>query len=248
VIDERIAERRKGVREQRRRSRLRRTVAIVVAVVVVVALVVVERSALVGLEEIRVTGVERLDAEEVREATQLRLGTSTLRLRLGRVEERVTALPEVHAARARRVDPLTVLVEVVERRPSLVVQGDGERVLLDREGVVLARGGQPGLPRIVLDEAPPGPGATAADDPALANAVRGWRGLTGPLRAQVVRYLARGPDDLVLRLDSGIDVRIGRADRLDEKVRAMGVILEDLGDADISEIDVRAPSAPFVVD
>jgi cell division septal protein FtsQ len=248
VIDERIAERRKGVREERRRSRLRRTVTVVVTVVVVAALVAVERSALVGLEEIRVTGVERLDAEEIREATQLQLGTSTLRLRLGRVEERVRELPEVREARARRVDPLTVVVEVVERRPSLVVQGDGERVLLDREGVVLARGRQQGLPRIVLDQAPPGPGGTVADDPALANAVRAWRGLSGPLRAQVVRYLARGPDDLVLRLESGIDVRIGRADRLDEKVRAMGVILEDLGDASISEIDVRAPSAPFVVD
>jgi cell division protein FtsQ len=248
VIDDRIAERRKGVREERRRARLRRTLAIVIGVVVVVALVVVERSALVGLEEIHVTGVERLDEEEVREATGLELGTSTLRLRLGRVEERVASLPAVREADARRLDPLTVLIEVVERRPSLVVQGDGERVLLDREGVVLDTGGQAGLPRIVLNDAPPEPGESAEDDPALANAVRAWRGLSGPLRSQVDRYLADGPEDLVLRLESGVDVRIGRADRLDEKVRAMGVILEDIGEADISEIDVRAPSAPFVVD
>jgi cell division protein FtsQ len=248
VIDDRIAERRKGVREERRRARLRRTLAIVIAGVIVVALVVVERSALVGLEEIHVAGVERLDEEEVREATGLELGTSTLRLRLGRVEERVAALPAVREVDARRLDPLTVLVEVVERRPSLVVQGDGERVLLDRDGVVLDAGGQAGLPRIVLRDAPPEPGASAEDDPALENAFRAWRGLSGPLRSQVERYLANGPEDLVLRLESGIDVRIGRADRLDEKVRAMGVILEDIGDANISEIDVRAPSAPFVVD
>jgi cell division protein FtsQ len=248
VIDDRIAERRKGVREERRRGRLRRTLVVVLAVVVVVALVVVERSALVGLEEIHVAGVERLDEQEVREATGLELGTSTLRLRLGRVEERVAELPAVREVDARRLDPLTVLVEVVERRPSLVVQGDGERVLLDREGVVLDTGGQAGLPRVVLGDAPPAPGESADDDPALANAVRAWQGLSGPLRAQVDRYLADGPEDLVLRLESGVDVRIGRADRLDEKVRAMGVILEDIGEADISEIDVRAPSAPFVVD
>jgi cell division protein FtsQ len=248
VIDDRIAERRKGVREERRRARLRRTLAVVFAVVVVVALVVVERSALVGLEEIHVAGVERLGEEEVREATGLELGTSTLRLRLGRVEERVASLPAVREVDARRLDPLTVLVEVVERRPSLVVQGGGERVLLDRDGVVLDTGGQAGLPRIVLEEAPPQPGESAEDDPALANAVRAWRGLSGPLRSRVERYQADGPEDLVLRLHSGVDVRIGRADRLDEKVRAMGVILEDVGEADISEIDVRAPSAPFVVD
>jgi cell division protein FtsQ len=247
VIDDRIAERRRSVREERRRGRLRRTILVAVAVVLLVVLVLVERSALVGLEEIQVSGVERLDADEVREATGLELGTSTLRVRLARVEERVEELALVRDARARRLDPLTVAVEVVERRPSMVVEGEGDRVLLDRDGVVMAAGGQSGLPRIVLDSSPPGPGGAVDDDPALANAYRAWRGLTGPLRAQVVRYVAAGPDDLVLRLESGIDVRLGRADRLDEKARALGVILEDLGEADIAEIDVRAPSAPVVV-
>jgi hypothetical protein len=63
----------------------------------------------------------------------------------------------------------------------------------------------------------------------------------------VVRYDAAGVDDLVLRLESGIAVRFGRAHRIDEKVRALGVILEDIDDAEISEIDVRAPSSPVVV-
>ena len=247
MIDERIAQRRRGVREERRRARLRRTLVVSGVLVLLLALVAVERSALVGLEEIRVTGVDRLSEDEVRAATELELGTSTLRLRLGRVEDRVTRLPVVRAAEARRLDPLTVLIEVEERRPSLVVQGAGERVLLDREGVVMAGGGQAGLPRILLDEAPPAPGGGVADDPALANAFRAWRGLTGPLRARVQRYEAAGPDELVLRLDSGLAVRFGRVDRIEEKARALGVILEDVGEAEISEIDVRAPSAPVVV-
>jgi cell division protein FtsQ len=247
VIDDRIAERRRSVRDERRRWRLRRTILTVLAVAVVIVLVLIERSALVGLEEIRVTGTERLDPDDVVAATELELGTSTLRLRLSRVEERVEQLAPVRDASARRVDPLTVLVEVAERRPSLVVEGDGDQVLVDREGVVLATGEQEGLPRVVLDDTPPRPGGEVADDPALANAYRAWRGLTGPLRAQVERYVAGGPDDLVLRLESGIDVRVGRADRLDEKGRALGVILEDVGDAQIAEIDVRAPSAPVVI-
>lgn len=247
MIDDRIAERRRGVRDERRRARLRRTLLVVAAVLVVVVLVLVERSALVGLEEIRVAGTERLEAEEVREATGLQLGTSTLRLRLARVEQRVEELPLVREVDARRVDPLTVQVEVVERRPSLVADGDGDRALIDAHGVVMASGGQEGLPRIVLDESPPEPGAGVDEDAALDNAFRAWRGLTGPLRAQVTRYVASGPEDLVLELESGIEVRIGRADRLDEKARALGVILEDVGDAAIEEIDVRAPSAPVVV-
>lgn len=247
VIDDRIAERRRAIREGRRRSRLRRTVTVSVLLVLVVALVALERSALVGLEEIRVVGAERVADDEIRSATGLELGTSTLRLRLGRVEERVAELPAVREASARRVDPLTVVVEVREREPRLVAQAAGRHVLLDREGVVLAEGRDGELPRIRLDGELPEVGASVEQAPGLANAFRAWRGLTGPLRTSVVRYDASGVEDLVLRLDSGIEVRFGRAHRIDEKVRALGVILEDVGDAEISQIDVRAPSAPVVV-
>ncbi len=247
MIDERIAQRRRGVREDRRRGRLRRTLLLLTSLVVLVALVALERSALVGLEEIEVVGAERLEADEIREATQLALGTSTLRLRLNRVEERVEALPAVREVSARRLDPLTVVVEVVEREPSLVARAADERVVVDREGVVLGRGGAPGLPVVHVDGELPEPGQTVAEEPGLHNAFLAWRGLTGPLRSEVVRYDASGPNDLVLRLESGLRVRFGRAERIDEKVRALGVILEDLGDAEVREIDVRPPSAPVVV-
>jgi cell division protein FtsQ len=247
MIDERIAERRRGVREEHRRVRLRRTVWVVVVIVVAIALVVLERSALVGLEEIRVRGVERLEADEVRRATGLDLGTSTLRLRLARVEERVERMPAIRDADARRLDPLTVVVEVVEREPSLVAQAGGQSVVIDREGVVLDEGDAPGVPHVRLRGDLPAPGETVEEDPGLHNAFLAWRGLTGPLRSEVERYHAAGPNDLVLRLESGIRVRFGRADRIDEKVRALGVILEDIGDAEVREIDVRPPSAPVVV-
>jgi cell division protein FtsQ len=247
VIDEKIAERRRAIREGRRRSRLRRTVTVALLLLLLAGLVALERSALVGLEEIRISGAERVDEEVIRAASELELGTSTLRLRLGRVEERVARLPAVRDASARRLDPLTVLIEVAEREPRLVAESEGQRALVDRDGVLLGEGRQDGLPRIRIDGGLPEVGASVAEDAALENAFRAWRGLTGPLRAEVVRYDAAGVDDLVLRLESGIAVRFGRAHRIDEKVRALGVILEDIDDAEISEIDVRAPSSPVVV-
>jgi hypothetical protein len=42
-------------------------------------------------------------------------------------------------------------------------------------------------------------------------------------------------------------VRFGRAERVDEKVRALGAILGDVGDSPVTVIDVRAPSAPVVI-
>lgn len=247
MIDERIAERRAAVRDARRRGRLRRTLWIVVAMLVLVALVLVERSSLVGLEEVRVAGTQRLDPDAVREAAALELGTSILRLPLRAASERVEALPLVRRATSRRLDPLTVLVEVEERRPALVVVGDGERRLVDRDGIVIDDGDVAGLPVVRLRHAPPPVGGAVDDDPALGNAHRAWRELSGDLRTQVTTYRARGADELSLELASGVEVRFGRAERVDEKVRALGSVLGDIGDTPVEIIDVRAPGAPVVV-
>jgi cell division protein FtsQ len=247
VIDERIAERRATVREQRRRARLRRTRWVLGLLVLLGLLVVLERSPLVALDRIEVAGTDRLDPGEGRAAAELPLGTSTLRLRLGDATERVESLPLVRRARIQRLDPLGVRIEVVEREPSLVVSGRGRQRLVDRDGVVIADGTLAGLPVVVLRDAPPDVGGDVGDVPALANAHRAWSELSGDLRVAVERYDARGPDDLWLELASGIEVRFGRAERVDEKVRALGAILGDVGDTPVRQIDVRAPSAPVVI-
>jgi cell division protein FtsQ len=252
VIDERIAERRAEVRDDRRRTRLRRTLVLLALVLVAAGLVAIERSPLVGLEEVRVAGTDRLDTATVLDAADLDLGTSTLRLRLGDAADRVTALPLVREASASRVDPLTVQIEVVEREPVLNATGDDITRLVDRDGIVIAEGRLDALPEIRLPAAPPAVGRTVGEDPALANAHHAWRGLGGPLRTEVQRFDADGSDDLTLQLERGLEVRFGRAQRLDEKVRALGAILGDLesegsGADEVAVIDVRAPGAPVVV-
>jgi cell division protein FtsQ len=247
MIDERIAERRAVVRAERRRSRLRTTRWVLVLLVLAGLLVALERSPLVGLDRIEVAGTDRLDPDEVRAAAALPLGSSTLRLRLGDAAERVESLPLVRRARIQRLDPLSVRIEVVEREPSLVATGRGRHRLVDRDGVVLADDALDGLPVIELREVPPEVGGDVEDVPALANAHRAWRGLSGDLRVAVARYDARGPDDLWLELTSGVEVRFGRAERIEEKVRAIGAILGDLGDSPVTVIDVRAPGTPVVI-
>jgi len=247
VIDDRIAERRQEIRDDRRRRRLRRTVILVAVFTVAILVILIERSPLVGLEEVQVTGIEQLTDDQVRDAADIPLGTSTLRLGLGPAADRVTVLPLVREATARRIDPLTVVIEVVERRPVLVADDGDHQVLIDRDGVVIAEGGIDALPWVRLDGGVPVAGATVQDHPALHNAHRAWEGLSGPLRARVQRYDAAAVDDLALVLDDGVEVRFGRADRVPEKARALGAVLEDVGSTPITRIDVRAPGAPVVV-
>jgi cell division protein FtsQ len=247
-IDDRIAERRREVRRERQLARRRRTVTVMVIGVVLLVLVVIERSPLVGLESIEVVGVQRLTEDEVLDAADLELGTSTLRLRLGRVEDRVAALPLAREVSARRLDPLRVRIEVVEREPVLVARGGGVGpVLVDRSGWVIDEGEVEGLPTVALRDVPPAVGERGPEAGPLDEAVTTWHGLSGPLRAEVVAYREAAPGDLELELRSGVTVRFGRAERIDEKVRALGAVLEDVGETSITAVDVRAPARPVVV-
>lgn len=246
-MDGRIQQRRREVRDAQRRRRLRRSISVAVTLVVLAGLVALERSPLVALEDVQVVGTERLAVDDVLAAADVPLGTSTVRVRLDAITDRVESLPLVHAATVHRADPLTVLIEVEERVPVLVVAGDDGQVLVDREGVVIDTDGHPALATVALDGPAPSVGATVAADDALANAHAVWQGLSGPLRAAVGRYLAGGPDDLTLELTSGVEVDFGRAERMDEKVRALGAVLEDIGTVTVERIDVRAPRAPVVI-
>jgi cell division protein FtsQ len=246
MIDERIASRRQNVRAERKRARLRRTVRALVLVLFLVALVLLERSPLVALEDVRVTGTERLEQSAVVEASALEQGTSTLRLRLRAAERAVEELPLVRVASARRIDPLTVEIVVEERVPALQIRGAGVNAIADRDGIIILRGVATGVPEVWLPAVPPQTGSSVDDDATLANAYNVWRSLSGPLRARVQRYVAAGPDELSLILIDGIEVRFGRAERVDEKVRALGAVLADVAGTDVAVIDVRAPRAPAV--
>lgn len=246
-MDERIAARRRALHDEQRGRRRRRVLWVLLAVTVVGGVVGIERGGLVDVEHVEVVGLGRLERDEVLTALDLPARTTLVTVRVGTLAERVARLPLVRTATVARTSFDTLTVTVVERVPALEVRGTSRVVLVDREGVVIDMGSVEGLPVVELDTRPPDVGESATTLPALHNAVLAWRGLSGPLRAEVRVYEASGADELTLVLHRAVRVRFGRAERIDEKVRAIGVVLEDLGDTPVDHVDVRAPSAPVVV-
>ncbi len=245
-MDARFSARRAGVRAERRRARLRRTLLGLLGLALAIGAVLLERSSVLAVAGIEVVGLERLERAEVLEAAGIGIGDPLLRIRTGRAAAAVIALPLVRTAEVDRTGPTTVRVRVEERRPVLVARGRGRAVLLDRDGIAVVAGDEEGLPSIELVGRPPDVGRGVVDDAALSNAHRAWIGLSGPLRSRVVRLVAPDPDRLELVLDSGVRVRFGRAEDLAAKVRALGAVLADTSGSEVTVIDVRVPAAPTV--
>lgn len=246
AVNERIARRRAEVRAARRRRRLRRTVTVLVVAAVVVGLVALERSSLVALADVEVTGLERLEEQDVLAAAGVQEGMSVLRIRRGTVTERIEELPLVERAEVSRVGALGLRIEVDETAPVLTARFPSTDVLVSEEGLVLGEGEAPGTPRVDVAGPAPAPGDRVGSVPPLAVAHAVLLQLPGPLAALVEHAEARAADDLRLVLEDGVVVRWGDATRTDEKVRAVGAVLEDLGGRTVSGIDVRAPMAPTV--
>jgi len=246
MVDERIAERRAGVRAARRRARLRRTLLVLLLIVLVTSAVWFERSEHATILTVSVEGVVRLDAQAVLEQSGVIVGTSAARLRPRAVAAEVGSTALVRSAEVSRRRFRHVVISITEREPVYSATYRRTSVLIDREGVVVDEGEDPRLPVVRLATGPPRPGELVASHAALANAHRVWTGLSGPLRSRVVELRAPDEDGLELVLDDGPLVRFGRAEMMADKVRALGAILDDVAGSEVTLIDVRVPAFPVV--
>lgn len=246
MVDDRIAGRRAEVRAARRRARLRRTLLVLALLVLLGSAVWFEQSEHATVVAVEVEGNVRLEAETVIAASQVEVGDAVARVRPRRVVARIEALTLVRAVEISRPDIRRVVIRVVEREPVYSATHRRGAVLVDREGVVIDTGGDPRLPVVRLSTAPPEPGELVASHAALANAHRVWTGLSGPLRSRVIELRAPDEDGLEIVLDGAQVVRFGRAEMMEEKIRAMGAILDDVAGSEVTLIDVRVPGFPVI--
>jgi cell division septal protein FtsQ len=246
MVDERIARRRADVRSARRMVRLRRTLLVLTLVAFAGAGVWFERSEHATVVDVHVEGTSRLELQDVIETSGISVGDAALRIRTSSVARDVEQLVLVRSADVRRVGVRSVVIDVTERAPVYTVAYRASSVLVDRDGLVIDRGMEDGIPVVRVITPPPGPGEPVAAHGALANAHRAWTGLSGPLRSRVVAMRAPDVDGLELTLDTGQVVRFGRAEQLEEKIRALGAILDDVTGSEVVLIDVRVPGFPVV--
>jgi cell division protein FtsQ len=243
--DPRISRRRRAVA----RARRRRALAWAAGCGVVGAFIwLAFFSPLLRVRELELVGARRTSVAQAWAVSGLSRDDNLLRVDTGAVERALERLPWVRSVVVDRILPGTVRAEVSERRPVLVVRSGRSSWTLDRTGAVLAQGmAEPGLP--VVEAAVPRlePGGRAAQAEVRA-ALAVLAALTDRVRARVVVIEARSAEELVLRLDDGLEVRVGAAEQLPAKREVLDALLTRLRAEGLQPayVDVSVPTRPAI--
>jgi cell division protein FtsQ len=240
-IDPRIRERRIEVIREAGRRRLRITLFAASAIVVIGLAYLTVHSPLLNVDHVRIAGARRESPSAVQAVTGVRLGDPLLFVDTGAVARRVERLPWVKHVRVHRDLPGTLSITITEYVPTVYVRApDGRVALVASNGRVIALGRTvpAGSVEIRGERVVPAVGSLLSP-PDAADLVR----QLPPRLGALVSAIDVG-DVFALQLRGGGEVRLGTLDHLRAKGVAALAVLDRLGGAEFSYIDVSAPSAP----
>lgn len=231
-------------RRRRRLSPARRRLLQVGSAVVLVAVVgwALLAGPLLAVRRVQVDGAVTLTADEVRRSAGIADGTPLLRVDVDAARARVARLPQVASVQVTRGWPGTVVVTLTERVPVAVVDRNGTRTLVDRDGVLFDTiTGNPPPGVVPLDVADPRP-----DDPATRAALAALAAMPRSLRAGVDHATATTDQDVTLALADGTTVLWGDAADSPRKASVLAALLGQVKSGKLDgakTIDVSAPGA-----
>lgn len=252
VIDPRLRARRIAVSKGVGRRRLHRLVLLVIVAALALTTVIVLKSPILDVDEIAITGARASDPDAIAEAAGVDLGSALLLADLEAAKRRVEALPWIEEAAVTRDLPGGVAIDVIERTPSAVVAAGDASVLVDVDGHVLSGADPmtypagvaafPPFVRVVVADAPPGPGGRV--DPTLLDAIALAERLRGnPANVVVAVHLE---PTLRLELAGGGIVDFGDGEAVDAKVDAFRTIHARVDQRCIDTLDLRVPTRPVL--
>lgn len=245
-VDPRIAERRRAVDADRRRTRVRRWAVVGVVAALLVGAWYVTRTPLLDVDRISVDGAVLTSVDEILAAAGVRPGDALLELDLGAATERVRALPWIETAVVERAWDGRVTIVVTERRMVAIVDDEsGVGQLVDASGRVLAADGTMDMvdTRIVGAVAG-GPGSTVEG---FEDALRLAALLTPGMRSRIATITTGDDGSLTLGLRPQGIVVLGPPTDLAAKVDALRTVMAQVDQRDLASINVVNPSTPVVV-
>lgn len=200
--------------------------------------------------QIQVTGNSQLTSEDVVHIGDLGYPVNILRVRTGALEERLQKDIRVDTAHVSYALPLTLQVDVKERKALVVVPSQFGFVSLDRQGMVIASSATipdttvPIISGVRL-------GNALLGDTIEAEGIRGaiayMEAFTEDKRKQIGEINVGDADKMIAYTVEGLPIHIGDRNNLEEKAKITADMLVDIAQRHVSAefIDVNIKS-PFI--
>ena len=242
MMDERVAERRRGVSEDRARQRLKWILVAIVVVALAVAGVWLVRSPLLSVSEIEISGAEQSNPIDAVRALDTDVGTAMIDVRTGAITTEIEADPWVAQAQVSLSWPQTLVIEIVEHVPTVLVSSGTGFVWTTEDGWIVTEAERTeGHPIVAIDAGDTSIGEVT-EDPFLLGGLVFVTALPPDLASDAV---VSAEDGGLVAVVAGHRVRLGRP--VDLAVKA--VVLEELLATGLEEgavIDLIAPMRPAV--
>lgn len=203
-------------------------------------------SSLVAVEKVRVEGVGGAVAqgEEIRAALDAAgREMTTLHVDHDRLRQAVADFPEVASIRTETGFPDSLTIEVGIRRPVARIGEGSEAVGVAEDGYVLpgASIGEARLPRLPLTE-PPADGRVAGPVLDLVKTAAAAQ----PELLAVTESIDRNDEGILVTLISGIELRFGEPNKLQQKWQSAAAVLSDPNLQTLDYVDLSSPGRPSV--
>ena len=188
----------------------------------------------------------RVTDEQIVAAAGVPKGAKLLQVSTRSVVSRISEIPWVAKARVERLLPSKLRINVVERRPELVVATGQGPYLVDPEGLVLQQGTEDlvQVSDLPLGELRAGERLTSRE---FLNAATIYKSLPRQIRAAVSVISAPTIDQTVIRTAGGPSIFYGAAEQIEDKNFALESLYTSSKSTNPgSIIDVRVPSRPAI--
>jgi cell division protein FtsQ len=202
------------------------------------------RSPLFAVDEVLVTGEERLTEAQVLRIAGLTGRPNVFSVDPEEIAGRLEADPRIARASVTTSLPGTVAIAIEELAPvAAVARGDAWTLIAGDGSVLGIATRRPALP--VVDPGRISLGAVAGP---VSGCARSLAAIPDELRRRVRLASVRADGSIVLSLRGGVRVLWGPPSRLPEKATALSAVLGWIADErlDVVSVDVRYPGAPAV--
>lgn len=210
---------------------------------------VIFKTDLFSIKHIYFEGNHQLSREELLEESRIAFGNNIFREKINRIESNMMQHPYIKTARAKRVLPDTIQIQISERIETAAVPFMGEYLIIDDEGIVLKTNPDHQDLKVIqgleFKNFIKGQALNAKDNIQFQRALQIIKSID-KYQIPVMKIDMTDKDQVIIQFSDLLKAELGACANLDYKFLLLKEILENLAEQDITRgvIDISHEGYP----